>query len=73
VASKPLARQDEEVVEIVAKAEAELGSEGRILLRESGTEPVLRVMVEAKSDEICKKYVESVVEVLNRRGHVVAD
>jgi phosphoglucosamine mutase len=73
VASKPLARQDEEVVEIVAKAEEELGSEGRILLRESGTEPVLRVMVEAKSDEICKKYVESVLEVLNRRGHVVAD
>ena len=73
VASKPLARQDEEVVAAVEKAEKELGSEGRILLRESGTEPVLRVMVEAKSDEICKKYVDSVLEVLNRRGHVLPE
>ncbi|KSV58912.1 phosphoglucosamine mutase [Acetivibrio ethanolgignens] len=73
VASKPLARQDEEVVAVVEKAEKELGSEGRILLRESGTEPVLRVMVEAKSDEICKKYVDSVLEVLNRRGHVLPE
>ena len=71
VASKPMARQDEEVMAAVAKAEEELGSEGRILLRESGTEPVIRVMVEAKSDEICKKYVDSVVEVLHRRGHVL--
>lgn len=73
VASKPLARQDEEVVAVVEKAEKELGSEGRILLRESGTEPVLRVMVEAKSDVICKKYVDSVLEVLNRRGHVLPE
>ncbi|MFW5631910.1 MAG: phosphoglucosamine mutase [Acetivibrio ethanolgignens] len=73
VASKPLARQDEEVVAVVEKAEKELRSEGRILLRESGTEPVLRVMVEAKSDEICKKYVDSVLEVLNRRGHVLPE
>ena len=71
VASKPMARQDEEVMAAVAKVEEELGSEGRILLRESGTEPVIRVMVEAKSDEICKKYVDSVVEVLHRRGHVL--
>ena len=71
VASKPLARQDIEVVEAVKKAEEELGSEGRILLRESGTEPVLRVMVEAKSYDLCKKYVDSVVEVLDRRGHIL--
>lgn len=72
VASKPAARQDEEVVAAVEAVEAELSDEGRILLRESGTEPVLRVMVEAKSDELCKKYVDQVVEVLKRRGHVVS-
>lgn len=71
VASKPLARQDEEVVAVVEKIEKELGSEGHILLRESGTEPVLRVMVEARSHEICNKYVDMVLEVLNRRGHVL--
>lgn len=73
VASKPLAKQDEEVARAVQRAETELGSEGRILLRESGTEPVLRVMVEAKSHEICKKHVDSVLEVLNRRGHVLSE
>ncbi|MEG1457914.1 MAG: phosphoglucosamine mutase [Acetivibrio sp.] len=72
VASKPLAKQDEEVVEAVAKIEKELGEEGRILLRESGTEPVIRVMVEASTDEICRKHVNHVVEVLKRRGHVVS-
>lgn len=72
VASKPAARQDEEVLKAVKAVENELGDEGRILLRESGTEPVIRVMVEAKSDELCKKYVDSVVEVLGQRGHVIS-
>ncbi|MCR5792552.1 MAG: phosphoglucosamine mutase [Lachnospiraceae bacterium] len=71
VASKPMARQDEEVVAAVAKVEEELGQEGRILLRESGTEPVIRVMVEAATDEICREKVDSVIEVLKRRGHVI--
>lgn len=73
VANKPLARQDQEVVAVMAQAEEELGSEGRILLRESGTEPVLRVMVEAKSYEICRKYVDKVIEVLDRRGYVLPE
>ena len=42
-----------------------LGDDGRILLRESGTEPVIRVMVEAKSDELCEKYVDQMIEVIN--------
>ena len=42
----------------------ELGDEGRILLRESGTEPLIRVMVEAGTDELCKKYVDRMCEVI---------
>ena len=48
----------------------ELGADGRILVRESGTEPVIRVMVEAVSDEVCEKYVNSVVEVIKAEGLV---
>ena len=54
---------------VLEVAEA-LGSEGRILVRESGTEPVIRVMVEAANYEICEKYVDSVIEVLAYKGHV---
>lgn len=71
VKSKPDAQNDEDVkaaVESVAKA---LGNDGRILVRESGTEPVIRVMVEAKTDDICKKYVEQVVDVIVRKGHTI--
>ena len=42
--------------------------QGRILVRESGTEPVLRVMVEAETKEICQKYVSRVVDVDERKG-----
>lgn len=73
VASKPLAMQDEDVLAAVSQAETELGNEGRILLRESGTEPLLRIMVEAKSYELCKQYVDLVLEALARKGHVLAD
>ena len=44
------------------------GTDGRILVRESGTEPVIRVMVEAATDEICEKYVNSVVKVIEDQG-----
>ena len=52
-----------------AAAEA-LGSDGRILVRESGTEPVIRVMVEAATDEICTEYVNQVVNVMKEQGFV---
>lgn len=45
-----------------------LGEDGRILLRESGTEPVIRVMVEAQSDELCAKYVDKMVQVIREEG-----
>ena len=48
-----------------------LGEDGRILLRESGTEPVIRVMVEAQSDELCAKYVDEMVQVIREEGLAV--
>ena len=48
-----------------------LGDDGRILVRESGTEPVIRVMVEAATDELCDKYVMQVVDVMEAEGLIV--
>lgn len=71
VKSKPEARADQDVCAMVAKIEEELGNDGRILIRESGTEPVIRVMVEAKTDALCNHYVYQVVDLLKAKGHSV--
>lgn len=71
VADKPAARNDADVIEATNKVEKALGDNGRILIRESGTEPVIRVMVEAETQELCEKYVASVVNVLKAKGHAV--
>ena len=71
VKSKPDAQNDPDVQAAVKKVADELGDDGRILVRESGTEPVIRVMVEAGTDEICEKYVDSVIEVIREKGHLV--
>lgn len=69
VKDKAQARTDEEVVKATKAVEEALGNNGRILIRESGTEPVIRVMVEAETDALCEKYVYQVVDVLKARGH----
>ena len=71
VKSKPDAQNDPDVQAAVKKVADELGSDGRILVRESGTEPVIRVMVEAGTDEICEKYVDSVIDVIRAKGHML--
>lgn len=70
VKSKSEAQADEDVQSAVEKVAKELGKDGRILVRESGTEPLIRVMVEAASDEICEQYADQVVAVLEQKGHV---
>ena len=68
VTDKKTARENLAVQKAVDDVAAALGTEGRILVRESGTEPVIRVMVEAASDEICEKYVEQVIKVIEAEG-----
>lgn len=71
VKDKALAQADADVQAAVAKASEELGTTGRMLVRESGTEPLIRVMAEAQTEEICRKYVDSVVDVIKAKGHTV--
>nr|WP_294464458.1 phosphoglucosamine mutase [uncultured Sellimonas sp.] len=72
VADKKTARENPEVVKAIEHVTEALGDDGRILVRESGTEPVIRVMVEASTDELCAKYVKEVVDVMEKEGLVVA-
>lgn len=71
VTDKKEARENQAVVEAVKRVEEALGEDGRILVRESGTEPLIRVMVEAATDELCAKYVDEVIEVIQEQGLVV--
>ena len=71
VKDKGAARADAGVCAAVAAAEQRLGDKGRILVRESGTEPLVRVMAEAESEELCAECVEEVVQALRRGGHVL--
>ncbi len=66
VADKKTARENPTVIKAVEAVAEALGDEGRILVRESGTEPVIRIMVEALDDTLCKKYVEQVEDVMKK-------
>lgn len=69
VTDKTQAQNDADVKAAVEKVAAELGSNGRILVRESGTEPVVRVMVEADRLDTCEKYVNQVIDVIKAKGY----
>ena len=71
VADKAIAQADPDVQAAVAEVAAKLGDSGRILVRESGTEPKIRVMVEAESLDVCREYVDYVVDTIKRKGHAV--
>ena len=71
VIDKTQAQDDADVKDAVEAVANALGADGRILVRESGTEPVVRVMVEAGSTEECEKYVDQVIEVIKSKGYAV--
>ncbi len=70
VKDKRAVREDAEVQALVKKITEELGNSGRILLRESGTEPVVRVMTEAATEALCESCVDRVVDLIHARGLV---
>lgn len=71
VHSKQEVLQDTDVRDAISRVEAQLGTAGRILVRESGTEPLIRVMVEAETEESCQHYVDEVSAEIYKKGHAV--
>lgn len=71
VKDKIAAREDEDVQRAAGEVAESLGNAGRLLLRESGTEPLVRVMVEAETEQLCKENVNHIVQVLKDKGHVI--
>ncbi len=71
VKDKAAVLSDPDVAEAIKKAEEEIGISGRILVRESGTEALIRVMAEAETEEICRRYVDGIVKTIVGKGHAV--
>ncbi|QOV20012.1 phosphoglucosamine mutase [Blautia liquoris] len=73
VADKKAAKENSAVKKAIAEVKQSLGGEGRILVRESGTEPVIRVMVEAAEDALCETCVDQVIEVMRQENLIISD
>ena len=71
VSDKRAAQDDPDVRAAVAEVAAKLGDTGRILVRESGTEPLVRVMVEAETEAVCQEYVDYVLDTIKAKGYAV--
>ena len=71
VADKDAAMSDKDVLASVKDAEALINGNGRVLLRPSGTEPLIRVMVEAETEEKCHEYADIIVKAIIEGGHAV--
>lgn len=64
VTDRDAVKENEKVKEVISRVEEEMNGDGRVLVRPSGTEPLVRVMVEAKTDELCHNYATQIVEVV---------
>lgn len=71
VTSKDDVMNDPDILKLNDEIAEELGDDGRLLLRKSGTEPVIRVMVEAGTDELCKKYVDRMADFIKEKGYAI--
>ncbi len=71
VSDKDAVAEDKNVLSALSSVEGKIGGLGRVLLRKSGTEPVIRVMVEAESAELCRAYAEEIVRVVKESGYAV--
>lgn len=71
VSDKEIVLNDEDIKKAISLAEQKLGDDGRILVRKSGTEPLIRVMAEAKTNEICKECVENIIDVIKSKGFIL--
>ena len=71
VKNKDAAVNDPYVRSAVERAESKLSSGGRMLLRQSGTEPLVRVMAEAESEELCRECIKIVVDAIEMKGHII--
>ncbi len=72
VTDKAAAQADEDVLRAVKAVEEKLGNSGRILVRASGTEPVVRVMVEAEEESLCNAYADEVVQTIRAKGYAIS-
>ena len=70
VKDKAAVLADEAVLALKAAVEKCIDGNGRVLLRQSGTEPVIRIMVEAESEALCDEYIDSIANVVIERGHI---
>ena len=66
VANKHAVRENEHVRAVIEKVEAEMNGEGRVLVRPSGTEPLVRIMVEAKTEALCDQYMNEIASVVKQ-------
>ena len=71
VKNKAAVLSDGGVIAAKQAVEELIGNDGRVLLRKSGTEPLIRVMIECNSEERCKEYAGIIVNAITKGGHVV--